>query len=86
MLDFYDDYAESWDKRFGETESVKKFHQVRKDNFLEIAELSTSQTAIELGVGTGPYVTEIAPLVKELICIDGSEEMLKVLGKKIKKP
>ncbi len=84
IIEFYDDYAKSWDQRFGETESTKKFHQIRKESFLEIAELSKTQTAIELGVGTGPYVAEIASMVKELICIDGSKEMLKVLGKKVR--
>ena len=84
VLDFYDEYADTWDSRFGETESVREFHKIRLGIFLKMAELSKSKTAAELGVGTGPYVTDIAPLVKELICVDGSKGMLKVLGSKVK--
>lgn len=84
VLDFYDEYAESWDQRFGDTESVREFHNIRLDIFLEIAELSKEKIAAELGVGTGPYVKRIAPLVKDLICVDGSAEMLKVLERKVK--
>lgn len=85
VLDFYDLYAESWDERFGDTESVKEFHKIRLDSFFKLADLSKNKTCAELGVGTGPYVTEIAPLVKNLICIDGSKGMLDVLGKKVKR-
>ena len=85
VLDFYDLYAESWDERFGDTESVKEFHKIRLDSFFKLADLSKDKTCAELGVGTGPYVTEIAPLVKNLICIDGSKGMLDVLGKKVKR-
>lgn len=84
VLDFYDLYAESWDKRFGDTESVREFHKIRLETFFKLAELAKDKTCAELGVGTGPYVTEIAPLVKNLICVDGSKGMLDVLGKKVK--
>ena len=84
VLDFYDEYAQSWDQRFGDTESVREFHKIRLGIFLSLAELSKEKTAVELGVGTGPYVREIAPLVKELVCVDGSEEMLKVLENKVR--
>jgi predicted TPR repeat methyltransferase len=84
VLDFYDEYAGSWDQRFGDTESVREFHRIRLGIFLELAGLSKTKTAAELGVGTGPYVREIAPMVKELVCVDGSGEMLKVLEHKVK--
>jgi 2-polyprenyl-3-methyl-5-hydroxy-6-metoxy-1,4-benzoquinol methylase len=83
VLNFYDEYAESWDRRFGETESVTEFHASRLGIFLELAKLSIEKTAVELGVGTGPYVNRIAPLVKQLICVDGSGEMLKIVRKKV---
>jgi len=83
VLDFYDQYAETWDERFGDTESVREFHKIRLGNFLKLAELSKEFTAAELGVGTGPYVAEIAPLVKKLICVDGSQGMLEVVKKKV---
>ena len=83
VLDFYDLYAESWDKRFGDTESVKEFHKIRLESFFKLAGLTKDKDCAELGVGTGPYVTDIAPLVKNLICVDGSKGMLEVLEKKI---
>jgi ubiquinone/menaquinone biosynthesis C-methylase UbiE len=84
VLDFYDLYAETWDERFGNTESVREFHKIRLGTFLKLAELTKNKTCAELGVGTGPYVTEIAPLVKSLVCVDGSKGMIDVLGKKVK--
>jgi len=84
VFEFYDDYAETWDTRFGKTESVIEFHKKRLKNFLELAELSKDKVAAELGVGTGPYVEDIAPLVKKLICVDGSKGMLNVLKSKAK--
>jgi SAM-dependent methyltransferase len=51
-------------------------------SFLEIADLKDTYRVIELGVGTGAYLDTIAPLVKEVICIDGSVEMLNVLKEK----
>jgi SAM-dependent methyltransferase len=84
VFEFYDEYAETWDTRFGKTESVVEFHKKRLKNFLELAELSKDEVAAELGVGTGPYVQDIAPLVKKLICVDGSRGMLDVLKSKVK--
>lgn len=83
VLDFYDLYAKSWDERFGDTESVKEFHKIRLESFFKLAGLAKDKDSAELGVGTGPYVSDIAPLVKSLICVDGSKGMLDVLEKKI---
>lgn len=82
VIDFYDEYAETWDSRFGNNESTREFHKIRLGTFLDVAKLNQNKIAIELGVGTGPYVEEIAPKVKKLICIDGSKGMLDVLRKK----
>lgn len=84
VLDFYDEYAQSWDQRFNESESTIQFHKIRLDSFLDLAQLKKNMTIIELGIGTGPYVNTIAPLVKQLVCIDGSSDMLKMLKRKIK--
>jgi SAM-dependent methyltransferase len=82
VLAFYDQYAGSWDRRFGDVPSVQDFHMDRLRHFLDIARLNSTETAVEVGVGTGPYLEEIAPLVKQLICVDGSMEMLRVLQEK----
>lgn len=81
VLAFYDAYADTWDQRFGITDSTEEFHKIRLNSFLKIADLHKEMVVYELGAGTGPYVKNIAPLVKELICVDGSKEMLKVLQK-----
>jgi ubiquinone/menaquinone biosynthesis C-methylase UbiE len=83
VLDFYDEYAETWDRRFGDTESTRGFHTIRLNSFLKLANLDEQMTAVELGVGTGPYVFEISSRVAKLVCVDGSKEMLKVLEQKI---
>lgn len=82
VLAFYDEYAPSWDARFGESPTTKAFHRMRLDSLLALAHLSPTDRAVELGVGTGAYLDDIAPLVREVICIDGSRGMLDVLESK----
>ncbi|HEU19419.1 MAG TPA: class I SAM-dependent methyltransferase, partial [Deltaproteobacteria bacterium] len=84
VIEFYDTYAEAWDKRFRSTKSTKMFHQLRLETFLSLAKLKKEEVAVELGVGTGQYLEKIAPLVKQIICIDGSQKMLEILLKKNK--
>ncbi len=81
VIGFYDTYAENWDKRFENTKSTQKFHQMRLESFFRLAQLKKNETCIELGVGTGQYLEKIAPLVKKIICIDGSQKMLDILLK-----
>ena len=76
VLGFYDRYADEWDSRFGSARSVAAFHRIRLASFLRVARLKPAEQAMELGVGTGPYVDAIAPLVRRLVCVDGSVKML----------
>jgi SAM-dependent methyltransferase len=82
VLGFYDRYAESWDERFGNVESTTLFHRMRLESLLHLARFRPSDRAVELGVGTGPYVDRIAPLVASLRCVDGAPGMLDVLKRK----
>jgi SAM-dependent methyltransferase len=83
VLAFYDRYAKTWDKRFGGHKlSTMQFHRIRFESFLQVADFKKTDRVIELGVGTGPYLEEILPLVREVICIDGSEQMLDLLREK----
>ncbi len=82
VLKFYDAYAANWDERFGVDASVQRFHRMRLDSLTKLARFQKSDDAVELGVGTGPYVAEIAPMVRSLRCIDGSAGMLDVLARK----
>lgn len=79
VISFYDQYAATWDERFGDQPSVKDFHRLRLHSFLQVAALKKTDRLVELGVGTGPYLEELAPLVKEIIAIDGSKQMLEML-------
>jgi 2-polyprenyl-3-methyl-5-hydroxy-6-metoxy-1,4-benzoquinol methylase len=82
VLAFYDRYASTWDNRFMNKKSTDKFHQIRLNSFLSLAKLSKNSRIIEVGVGTGVYLDKISPIVKEVICIDGSNKMLDELEKK----
>jgi 2-polyprenyl-3-methyl-5-hydroxy-6-metoxy-1,4-benzoquinol methylase len=82
VLKFYDAYATSWDERFGADESVQRFHRMRLESLTKLARFQKTDDAAELGVGTGPYVSEIARRVRSLRCIDGAAGMLDVLARK----
>jgi 2-polyprenyl-3-methyl-5-hydroxy-6-metoxy-1,4-benzoquinol methylase len=82
VLKFYDTYAASWDDRFGADDSVRRFHRMRLESLTKLARFQKADDAVELGVGTGPYVADIAPLVRSLRCIDGAAAMLEVLARK----
>jgi 2-polyprenyl-3-methyl-5-hydroxy-6-metoxy-1,4-benzoquinol methylase len=79
VIAFYDRYAATWDERFGGQRSVVDFHRLRLQSFLRVADLKKTDRLVELGVGTGAYLEALTPLVKELIAIDGSAQMLEVL-------
>jgi SAM-dependent methyltransferase len=82
VLSFYDAYASTWDSRFGDSPANVHFHATRLNSLLTLARFAPSDTAVELGVGTGPYLSAIAPKVARLIAIDGSIGMLDVLRRK----
>jgi len=82
VLQFYDAYAASWDGRFGDDPSVRRFHQMRLASLLRLARFKPTDDAVELGVGTGPYVADIAPRVRSLRCVEGAAGMLDVLARK----
>ncbi len=82
VIAFYDRYAPDWDDRFHQKKSTREFHRRRLDSFLQIAHLEKANRIVEVGVGTGPYLKTISPLVHEIICIDGSYPMLEILKAK----
>ena len=82
VIDFYDNYAVSWDLRFADKKSTAEFHRIRFGSFIKVANLKKSDRLVELGVGTGNYLDMIMPFVKEIICIDGSKKMLDILSAK----
>jgi ubiquinone/menaquinone biosynthesis C-methylase UbiE len=80
----YDDYAASWDQRFGESCSTKHFLERRLMSFLTILGDGWHQSkAVELGVGTGAYIEQLSKLFSHIIAVDGSTGMLRELKKKL---
>ncbi len=82
VIAFYDRYARSWDWRFRDRPSTLEYHQNRCNSFLQVARLEKTDRVVEVGVGTGLYLDRISPLAQEVICIDGSQQMLELLKKK----
>lgn len=79
VISFYDAYAPTWDDRFGGGRATRAFHRERLASFLSLARLKPTDRVIELGVGTGAYLDTIAPLVRQVVAIDGSLKMLSQL-------
>jgi ubiquinone/menaquinone biosynthesis C-methylase UbiE len=86
VIEFYDQYASTWDVRFGQAVSTKHFIEKRWSSFEKVLGESTmSGVALELGVGTGIYIDKASKLFNKIIAIDGSDEMLRKLNKKLDK-
>lgn len=85
VLDFYDEYASSWDKRFQNTIFLKHFLKNRFQQSMLFVDESENKNLLELGVGTGIYIKELSKKFKYIHAVDGSSNMIKELNLKIKK-
>ena len=85
VIEFYDEYASSWDERFGEEDSTKYFIERRWKSFEDAFFACGVEhgLGIELGVGTGVYIERASLLFDKIVAVDGSAGMLKELEKKI---
>lgn len=84
VIQFYDLYADTWDERFGDFLSSELFHKQRLNSFLEtLKHAKERKAALELGVGTGVYIEEVAKCFESLIAVDGSANMIQALNNKI---
>jgi ubiquinone/menaquinone biosynthesis C-methylase UbiE len=85
VISFYEEYAPSWDNRFGNSFATGHFINRRWRSFLDAVTHSnpSRDMAIELGVGTGVYIKDTSKIFKRIIAVDGSKKMLDVLQKKI---
>jgi len=73
----WDEYAESWDNDSSVEEYANKaFNELA--NVIELDGLSV----LDFGCGTGALTKKLSPRVKEIIALDGSSEMIKLLAKK----
>jgi ubiquinone/menaquinone biosynthesis C-methylase UbiE len=85
VIEFYDNYANTWDDRFLNSYSDEIFLNNRWDSFTNIIKENRifADIAIELGVGTGVYIERCSKLFGKIIAVDGSEHMLGNLSKKL---
>lgn len=86
VADYYNTVAETWDSTPGAGRQNERFsRQLRASLMALLTDDAGSAVALELGVGTGPYVGLTAPLFGKLIALDVSSEMLAVLAQRISK-
>lgn len=84
VLKFYDDYAASWDQRFGQGPSTQHFLDKRWASFLKLLPRETKALhALELGVGTGVYIERAHLLFRHVTAVDGAAGMLQELKTKL---
>jgi len=91
VLEFYDEYASSWDNPFEPGLATRLFHRQRWDSFMRMF-LSESGprgiinfTAVELGCGTGVYAKDAYRIFSRVQFVDGSQKMLDQLKAKLPK-
>jgi ubiquinone/menaquinone biosynthesis C-methylase UbiE len=87
VIQFYEDYAASWDTRFGECFSSDYFVERRWKSFEQaiVQQNVNKGLAVELGVGTGVYISRLSSIFEHIVAVDGSQEMLNQLNNKLNK-
>jgi len=84
VVDFYDQYAESWDQRFKKSSATTRFFDSRWESFLDVlGPWQPHGQALELGVGTGVYIERASKLFDHIVAVDASAQMLNKLKEKI---
>jgi ubiquinone/menaquinone biosynthesis C-methylase UbiE len=84
VADYYDRVASTWDQAHGVARQNPRFaRQLRNHLKSLLSRADRNATALELGVGTGPYVDVTAPLFARLIATDLSDGMLTVFARRI---
>ncbi len=76
---FFDDSAKSWD----ENPLIVGLAKAVSSKIMQVVPLNDQMTAMEFGCGTGLVGMALAPHLKHLVAIDGSENMLEALKKKV---
>ena len=87
VIKFYEEYANNWDNRFGDFKSTNHFLEKRFSIFEKFIKINkkNSKSALELGVGTGVYVNKLTKLFNKITAVDGSNQMISILKKKVSK-
>jgi tRNA (cmo5U34)-methyltransferase len=77
--DYFNDSASKWDEK---PQRVAMARAVAEEIVNQVP-LSNTMTAMEFGCGTGLISMGLAPMLKSVLAVDMSENMLSVLDKKI---
>lgn len=77
MSNEWDEYAEGWDTDASVQEYANKAFE-ELSNVINIDGLSV----FDFGCGTGSLTQRLSPRVKEVVALDGSSEMIRLLAKK----
>jgi ubiquinone/menaquinone biosynthesis C-methylase UbiE len=81
---YYDRAAETWDRTHGAARQNPRFaRQIRNSLERLLSRADRTATALELGVGTGPYLDTAAPLFARVIATDLSDGMLAVCARRV---
>lgn len=75
----FDEYAAKWDENPVRREMARAVAQKMIDRL----DLSTSMKALEIGSGTGLVTLQLAPHLGSITALDGSQNMLEELKKKM---
>ena len=78
--DHFNQAAKTWDENPGRV----KFAQEIASQMQNVVKFNQEMTVLDYGCGTGIISLEICNLVKQVIGMDTSEQMLEVFGEKIK--
>ena len=73
----WDEYAESWDV----DASVQEYANKAFENLSNVINID-GLTVFDFGCGTGSLTQLLSPRVKDIVALDGSSEMIKLLTKK----
>ena len=77
LINEWDEYAEGWDV----DSSVQEYANKAFEELLDIINID-NLTVFDFGCGTGSLTQLLSPRVKDLVALDGSSGMIKLLAKK----
>ena len=77
MINEWDEYAEGWDV----DSSVQEYANKAFEELLDIINID-NLTVFDFGCGTGSLTQLLSPRVKDIVALDGSSAMIKLLANK----
>lgn len=78
MSSEWDEYADGWDT----DDSVKEYASKAFDTLTQAIDINHDFCIFDFGCGTGSLTERLSPIVKEVVALDTSPEMIKHLDKK----